>query len=325
MGSTFLVRLQPKSHFPLQLQSDQIAGALLYAMGILYGQDLVSNQININNPPFQVSSAFPFFHSVDNNEVRCFPFPMIFPPKLSTKDYSLIKILKKAKFIEEGLFWNLITSKLSNEDLYQGVQENYRVLCSCLIPNETRIQRSSLETTYRSHNQINRLNSKSIQFFQSISSTFQNAGLYFILKVINSDWINYLKTSLEFLQDQGLGGNISTGQGWFNVSYDDYSTLPHFSSAEKHILLSLYSPKPIEIKNLDPSNSQYELIFRQSRSRNGKMRRSLHLFTPGSILSFHTPVESPIGTIRIVGNPKLSPFPAFVWSQALSVPWRLQA
>lgn len=320
MNSNLLVRLHPQGHFTPDLRSDQLAGALLYSLGVLFDQDFITEQFDRENPPFHISSLFPYFYTRSRAEVRCFPFPMLFPPHFKKKDYFTFKLFKKVNYIEESLFWKLISSTLKLEDIYQGVPTKYKIRNNCVVSSDQDIQHSSIDISYRSHNQINRLNSKSEQFYHTISRDFVNSGLFFLLKVSDPKWVTYLKAGLSFLQDQGLGGAISRGKGWFKVSYEDYHGFPTSNEpAEVHLILSLYSPRPAEIEVFDPMNSQYELIKRQSRSREGRMRKSIRFFTPGSVLAFKTPMTGPLGSIRLIEEKP----PRIVWGKALTVPVRI--
>lgn len=115
------------------------------------------------------------------------------------------------------------------------------------------------------------------------------SGLYFLLHLNDEKLEQEIRAAFEFLGEEGLGGERSSGAGRFGVEWKpltkEWQELVKFEKATKHCLLSLYSPELMPLKIED---AQYELIERGgwigSPFSGRQLRRmSLRMFTEGSV------------------------------------------
>ena len=119
-----LIYLKPLSLFP-ELHSDTLFGAITFAMNELYPEkikDMIS-EFNNNQPPFLISSAFPFFYD-DERKIRFFP-KLILNQKENNLDTETLKGYKKIKYLEEELFFDLIKGDISEIDILSNFEDYY--------------------------------------------------------------------------------------------------------------------------------------------------------------------------------------------------------
>ena len=114
-----LVYIKPLSTFP-KLHSDTLFGAFTSAVNELYPDkvDAMINKFEDGLPPFILSSAFPVIFDGDE-KIRFYP-KIILDSDLKDIDSKIIKDYKKVDYIEEGLFFDLIQSKITEREILEN-------------------------------------------------------------------------------------------------------------------------------------------------------------------------------------------------------------
>jgi CRISPR-associated protein Csm4 len=121
----------------------------------------------------------------------------------------------------------------------------------------------------------------------------KDAGLYFLLEITDkndNETLHKVKAALKLLADSGMGTDRNTGNGQFDIAYDELILDKIDKKEATHDLsLSLYCPEKEEIQGTI-TDSYYELIKRggyisspQSEAHLTIRKRSIHFFTAGSV------------------------------------------
>ena len=254
-----------------ELQSDRISAALS-AVGIQSGK-ITDAEKFLNS--FTISSAFPYFDGDDSKTELFLPRPsgrLNVAEELEAKHR---KELKKMKFVPLNI-WNTIVSgkqlTLSDFDSISAVdmsksQTNERVTIS---------------------------NGGSTPFFFEWNFFKSNAGLYFIVDVIDNTTANFnlIKDLFELLGENGIGTDKNVGGGKFEIE-DSSITLPDVKDADSTMLLSSYIPATeAELQALNLENSRYELINRDGYIAGSNRddfrhlrKKSIYMFNTSSVFA----------------------------------------
>lgn len=257
------------------LHSDTLFSAIICKWQLFY-DDNIENFIN--NPPFILSSAFPF-----KGDNYFFPRPMI---KIGNEQFKYDKKLKKIKFVSKNIFEKLINAEqieFSEEYVFPDglFWTDYKV--DDLLDEEKIIYQKretpriviDRETNY-----------SEIFYFNEIIFS-ENCGLFFLVKFIDEKIKDKFETILRLLGDEGIGGDKSSGKGCFKVNVVENFSIKIPTVSEYFITLSLFYPAEDEIQNGLLQNSTYELITRtgwiHSISATSLRRKALRMFIEGSV------------------------------------------
>jgi len=125
----------------------------------------------------------------------------------------------------------------------------------------------------------------------------ENAGLYFLVKILKNEIKGnkiegILNPALRFIQDRGVGGDVSVGKGHFEVEFlSGFDRIEEPTDPNAFTTLSLYYPAG-ELSSLSISSNR-ERMWYKSVKRKGKMeasfaavknvwKESLMMFSEGS-------------------------------------------
>ena len=261
MGNTKIIYLTPQSTFITDLRSDTLWGIICWAIRNLYGNKELESFINSyqsEKPEFIISSAFPFTINKNEDKIPCFPRPILplkkfMPPDINkttsekVADVSLRKKIKKVTLLKKELFEKYINGSLNNDYIISAIKDEVQ----SIFPPK-------LETESITHNRINRIKGGTLkideadQLFHSTEMYFANenegeikhgAGLFFLAK----GNIEKLKTALRWLSHVGIGGDRSTGKGFFKFEVEDFS-LNEPADYNSVTNISLYYPAKEELQ-----------------------------------------------------------------------------
>jgi len=296
------IYLKPRSLFPGVIYSDTIIGAICYGILEIFGEEGVEELIKKEEPSILITSAFPFVEN-EGEKVHFFPKLIVKPAKLNTDFLREMKKFKKASFVHEDIFNEWINGKVSESDLIKGMKNKYDVKNGLLIPKNSLVD-FSIRTVDRAHNLLNRLTSKSEEFFYIANASFKNAGLFFLIEYIDKSQKNKVESALRYLEDRGVGGDISSGSGQFRLELEKTNVIQEPKNAKHFTTLSLYSPKKDELDYFDKSEMCYELLRREGKSRDGIMKKEIVMFNHGS--TFPTIDKKYFGKVEYVrDNPPM--------------------
>ncbi len=278
------------------IHSDTLFSALVSAARKFYGDDVGLKFLQPNS--VILSSAFPYY----KNELFL-PKPLHFYPE-NLKEYEMIKVFKKAKFLSKDHLQNILSNKEINEEYFN----NDYILDGCWrtvknLTSKNKKEDEEEDKIFRvqevPHIVMDRITNQTQIFYKSEVYFNKNAGLWFIAEVEN-DLLQKFETVLRFLGDEGLGADRTTGKGLFEVEKISDFSLSNNTDADYFYLLSLYSPTKEEFQQIDPRKSFYDFTIRGGWVSNNTLnRKNLRMFVEGSVLSIKNK-QRPVGCIHKV-------------------------
>ncbi len=282
-----LIYIYPISLFP-DLHSDKIFGAIMATMADLFPSiiDNVIEQFKENNPPFLISSAFPFIN-YQNKKIRFYPKILLNEELNFEYDLETIKNFDDIRFLQEDIFFDILNSDLSYNEILSNY-DNYFQIGEFLFNQNLKIKKiqNYSNKVIVSQNMVNRFNKHS-KVFYSEGIEYNNAhGLFFHVSFLDEKYEEILKAVFRLLKDRGFGSKISIGRGQFRYEienddvYENHNST--FSKEENYfVTLSRFIPTSSDLNFID-TNSNYELGFKRSIDRFGNNCKQIIFFTEGS-------------------------------------------
>lgn len=260
-----LERVEPMIH------SDTLFSAIANSYAMLFD---VADDFFLN-PPFLISSAFPFYE-----DILFIKTPLLKWSIDEEEREKYRKEIKNTQFISIEMFKKIVNHKKIN--LEQGVFLPGGFFLEKLIPSE-RI----FDMLERPHSSVSNTNNKTNIFYTSNVHFAEKAGLYFFVKFDKEEIRRRFEGALYLLSDMGIGGNRSVGNGTFRKPDAEIFENP-FEKGEYFVSLSLYHPTKEEIKANILENAHFFLANRQNWvSSNGLpypvRSKSVRMFTEGSV------------------------------------------
>lgn len=272
--------LTPLGMMPRQLRSDTIAGAVIWALSVM-GKDV---DPLIKDQSFRVSSAFPYVVSDGGKKIKLAPKPLI--PLKSGDTYRenrSKKAIKKLNFLEIGIFNDLVSGAITASEIVNNIGSTYKIKGNLLLMTETEARFSSVS---RERNTVSRQTYKAEEFFLSYGTVFENSGLYFVVQG-SERWIDATKAAIRFLEDRGLGGEISIGQGHFKANWSEEAwPFNEPRDSDSIVNLSLYAPTSAEWNAMCSKKNQlyYSLVRRAGRNSDGTLKKGVYYLGEGSVI-----------------------------------------
>lgn len=290
------------------LRSDTLWAAICWAIRSVFGESeleeiLAAYEGKDPSKAFFLSSAFPYLET--DGQKTCF-FP---PPFLPLKESIVVD-----------------TDKMAAEKIKLGVRRRKEHEKQPTFLTKPHFEYSignkkepleiktapSVISRPMTHNTIDRLTgstrtiNKSGQLFHTDEFYLkgENTGLFFLLQ----GNLDRVIPALRFLNYEGIGGDRSTGKGWFEISEPEDFSLQTPSDPNALMCLSLYHPKLEELRNF-PVNQRrllnYKLEDRLGRTqlqRNYLHDQPLFFFKEGSVFPLPKDAQSPFGQNVITGK-----------------------
>ena len=241
------------------------------------------------NPPFRISSAFPFKKS-ESDVTYYLPRPLVDPLEFydaidgqdTRKLYG--KLVRNLSFVHLERFKGYWLGKgtdifyLEEEDL-KAANEEIRDLCVQTIrPQHTKDRLTDATEIYHT----------GLVYFKS------NSGLYFLIEINDTSVLSWeeFRAVLDLAGTNGLGGRRSHGNGAFEVKDDTIEALDQtwqdlFNQKQNGFVnLSLYLPEPQTLKSLRPI--AYQLLPRRGWCYSSVVstqmkRKAVTMFGEGSV------------------------------------------
>jgi CRISPR-associated protein Csm4 len=269
----------------LFLRSDTLFSAICSAANKFYGNSVVENFLQAN--AIKISSAFPFY-----KYEFFFPKPLNFYPN-EIEEYELIKEFKKIKFISKDYIETLLRGNAIDKSL---LNKNF-ILNSCWRNKLNTDEDLIFKTNENPHIVLDRVTNQTQIFYKREVYFNKNAGLFFLADIHN-DLLTKFETVLRFLGDEGIGADRTIGKGLFEVEVIDNFSIAAAEKFDSFYALSLYSPTEEEFYKIEPEKSFYDFEMRKGWVSNNTLRRkSLRMFTEGSVLKFKEEIR-PNGVIH---------------------------
>ena len=255
------------------IHSDAIFSAFVNGYNLLYGKDKTDELIRetLKNPPFIISSTFPFYNKEGEN-YYFFPLPKDQIPVLQEEKID-IKRLKKKEFVEKSIFEELIDGESINSlKILERLKINEEFYKEIIIPRVSLSRFSNHPLSEGDYFHFGEIRFK------------KGAGLYFLVEFNQPEFENIFDTVMNLLQHEGIGGDRTIGKGLFKFEKEEIS-LKVPEDGEWHVTLSLYYPKEDEVEDL--REGFYELIERRgyifSPYSKTIKRDIVRMFVPGSV------------------------------------------
>ncbi|HEY8401191.1 MAG TPA: type III-A CRISPR-associated RAMP protein Csm4 [Cytophagaceae bacterium] len=246
--------------------------------------------------PIKITSAFPFV-----DDVYYLPKPGIRPPGFDKSEIAseYIKEIKSASFIPLDIF----------EKWIHGERFNFEAL----IKSQD-VLRKNINVNVRPRIAVDRLSGDTNLYFGG--GTFfrkGRAGLYFLVQCDGRQW-KVIKEIFNLLQEEGIGGEKSSGYGKFRAEFIEKFDLPSVDDGKYYVSLSLYYPSCPEELNGAPVS--YQLIQRSGWSiieGEHVLQKKVLMFAEGSV--FYKKVEGKIVDV----SPVRSAHPVYKYGKAFLV------
>jgi CRISPR-associated protein Csm4 len=268
-------------------------------------------------PPFHLSSTFIYGHCqnplCDYHEPNPPQKPTFYLPTLLSKprgypypekDLEFAKEFRKLKFVPLEIWHRWYQgSGFRDQDINDlkggnGDLGKAGTFCYNHVFKDQTLPKVAVDRIHRGTN-----------FYQTSFTYFPNqSGLYFLFKLSepNEELFGELQSSLNFLSDEGIGGERSSGAGRFEASWHklspEWQQVIGWSNQQplSYALVSLFWSEPTHCMRLVANErTQYQLQERggwiSARSGRQLRRKSVHMFTEGSVFC-----EPPQGQLAIV-------------------------
>lgn len=260
------------------IHSDTLFSALVSAARKFYENEVAEKFLQPG--AVVISSAFPYY----KNEFFL-PKPLHFFPE-NLKEYEIIKVFKKAKFISKDLLFKILSGTQVEEEYYS----KEHILNGCWRINKniknTVEEDKIFEVQEVPHIVMDRISNQTQIFYKTEVYFNKNAGLYFIAE-IKEELLKEFETIVRFLGDEGIGADRTIGKGLFEVEEIKNFSLSTSNESGFYYLLSLYSPTKDEFEKIDPQKSFYDFKIRGGWISNNTLnRKNVRMFVEGSILKF---------------------------------------
>jgi CRISPR-associated protein Csm4 len=259
------IQLSPEGPFSEIPRSDTLFGAICWGIRHSQGEETleaVLARFADGDPPFLVSSAFPTVTHPDSGErLHLLPKPRLPGPRSSDEEASderieALQAWKRIEYIPATLFAELARGERSGSDVVDGLEasavdidgQTYERDWEFLLPAESESGRP-YETETRVRNAVNRLTGATGgNLFERESVFFaEGAGLH----VCVEGAIDIVVEALAMLQDRGIGGGKSVGQGQFRLEgVEEVGRFPEAADAESFCTLSLCIPQSDRLAEL---------------------------------------------------------------------------
>ncbi|VEP18162.1 Type III-A CRISPR-associated RAMP protein Csm4 [Hyella patelloides LEGE 07179] len=300
-----------------RVYSDTLFSAWINAYAKLRGKESVSEILeqflDIDNIPFSLSSTFIYQQpQKETKTIYYLPRPLCLPSGYPTEeeggDLAFFKTFKKLKYLPIDIW----------QRWYQGngFSENDRnelIVKTIKSANTSQVLTKAGTFQYKDNYKFSKLPKVSIDRVTHASNFYHtgfvqyrweenySSGLYFLVNFLDSEWENTFFEVLEFLGDEGLGGERSSGAGRFQYTRKktlskQWNKVLKFNQSSYHSLLSLFwTDDSFHLQQLlgeeDKPIASYELKERGgwigSYSSDGRQlrRKKVHMFAEGSVFS----------------------------------------
>ena len=290
------VYLKPRSTYRTVLHSDTLFGCVCWAIREVFSEarlEELLKQFDSENPPFLLSSAFPFRDNESDGRTHFYPRPMLMPTELKIpKDVDEAeqqKKFRKVKWVSEETLSKFASGAWNEADYYASDTWDAEG------PGEKAVEVQ--------HNTIDRLSggtTPSGNLYSLTEYNISDGGLFFLI----DGETEVVEGALGFLEHFGIGGDSSLGKGQFEIEVTDADLPAVPEDADRFMTLSLYAPRESEMATVCSDGAWYNLVVRKGKVGGPFLRvddfwkKSLTMFAEGS--TFPMTEQKPFGRNPIV-------------------------
>lgn len=299
----------------LILHSDTLFSALCTVWRMLYGEDALTRELLPSDgeterwqPPFIISSAFPFAGSVRFYPKPFLPYPIEEGQETDEAHLSQRVKLKDVEFVSEAILISLLSGEHqllpSDEELLhdgslwisreEGKQlhQAFGVKPSASLVKEPfwevkRVPRVVLDVQTGASNiwHFGRVAFRRLEDGKPEAL----AGYHFLVNYLDEQIAERFRAALRLLGDIGIGGDRSSGHGLFEPHFGAPLTFKEPPDSNAFITLSLTFPKPNELDHLLGDACRYRWLTRGGWIGGGLptpfRRRTVRMLAEGSLLT----------------------------------------
>lgn len=279
-----------------RVRSDTLFSACVSTYARLFGKDAVEKLLQDfqtqPEPPVRLSSTF-IYRQVEGETIYYLPRPFKRPFNYPKDDWDFDKEYKKLNYLPlkvwqrwyqgdgftDGDRLELI-AKTKNQPRHHGLLEKAGTFDYGKAFESGKIPKIAVDRNTSSTN----------LYYTGFVQYRENSGLYFLAEFSNTNRENTFLTVLNFIGEEGIGGERSSGAGQFEVETSEltptWKQVLEFSGKTYYSLISLFWEKPLPDGCLE--NASYELQKRggwvaASPSGSQRRRQSVQMFTEGSV------------------------------------------
>ncbi len=313
------------------------------------------------NPPFRLTSGFPFA-----GQVRFYPMPVDLSRLFSSqtlRDTRYGKRLKRIRYLSEGLVRKAQAGESldaylfpagDDEEPNQGVALQGGALWLLRdeverLPENLRNLKNGAKRPLRALRflpvwqeqevprvTVNRINQGSTLYHSARVVFAPGCGLWFGIEWLRPDeelcpnfsFKAAFEQTLHALEQQGLGGERTSGYGAFAVTHTEDITLVSPQPGQRGLLLSRYHPrteKEIEA-SLQKGDSAYSLVavggWLHSVGQAAQRRKRIWLIGEGSLVTWtEQAVLGDLPDVRPEYDSMAFPHPVYRYGLALAIAW----
>lgn len=294
--------------------SDTVFGAICWAWRLLHGEDDLVDLLNLYNqfrPPFIISSAFPFIGKT-----------LLLPKLLDGLGHAgHEKTVRESSFVSFSIFQSLSSGKkLENYKIVHGDPESAIVTTEEESAIRQLVGQNFPWTARESPRVTLDRNSRQSEIYYAGDLRFKKGcGLYILVNFLDASYRTKFEGALRLLGDEGLGGERSSGRGFF--TFDSGSLSIGSDAGNKAALLSLYRPQEQEVRDSIMQNSSYRLVSRRGwiGAKSAMRKKSLRMFAEGSVIPYIS--GRLLGSIEDVGT--IEGNKMYSYGLAFQVPMRI--
>lgn len=292
-----------------RIHSDTLFSAWVSAYARLFGKDAVEELLKQfqteTEPPFRLSSTF-IYRELNGKTIYYLPRPLKRPMNYPEDDFEFAKEYKKLNYLPlkiwqcwyQGEGWTNSDKEELKAKAKKQENLNDKLKKAGTFDYGEAIKKGKVPKIA-----VDRITRATNIYYTNFGYFEKNSGLYFLVKFSNPEFENIFLSVLNFLGDEGIGGERSSGAGQFNVEKPneltaDWNQVINFNEGNFNSLISLFWEESLSNNCLE--NSSYELLRRggwisASPSGSQRRRKSVQMFTEGSVF----PVK-PIGKLANV-------------------------
>ncbi len=298
--------------------SDTLFSGLANAWALAFGRTDLEGLLAAfrdGNPPFRLSSAFPFSTEANEGKSRrvfYLPRPAIRPWPGEDRPPPWAQLKKEVRFVEVTLFRKWLDRQLVDQEHYDAIRGK---------PYE-RASKEQLLPRLR----LDRVEGRSQLYFVGLRHFREGAGLYCFLDLKQPELEPKVRAAFEFLGERGLGGERAIGCGRFQPKFVTpeeaglQEVLARPKSPSRYCLLSLSAPSQEEWKGIRAENLEgYRLVERGGFADSPFLtkpidRKRCWMFAEGSVFK-----QEPTGMLLDVAPSSGAPHPIYRYGLAFAI------
>lgn len=275
-----------------RVHSDTLFSAWVSVYARLFGKVAVEGLLREiqEKPSFRLSSTFTY-RQVDGKPIYYLPRPLQRPINYPEDDFEFTKAYKKLNYLPLEIWQRWYQGKgfiesdrleliAKTKGQANGDLQKAGTFDCGEASKKAKIPKIAVDRTTRATN----------LYSTGFVKFAENSGLYLVAEFDNQNIANTFLAVLNFLGEEGLGGERSSGAGQFKVEPHEltppWKQVIEFPSKNYYSLISLFWENPLPSGCLE--NASYELQKRggwisSSPSGSQRRRKSLQMFAEGSV------------------------------------------